>query len=372
MPPRLLGLVLASSQMVSHGLGLYLVGALLPLISQDLGIGYARLGFVVGASTVGYVVGSLLAGRVLTRMAPVPVLVLAHVALAVLFGVFTLASHPSVLAAVSAGIGFMGPLGWISVVRVAGTRERSGLVLAMASSGGAVGLIVNAGVLRVLSTASAWRVGFWVAAAVSLAVAALMLRVPAPGGGHDSVIDGCRSPITVVVITLAACAAVATSPFVAFVVAMVIEELGRSAALGAAVVVVAGLAGIVSAPVMGRVIDRSGPVPALRIGAFAFAVSVAWTAVAPGAFSLALAAVGFGFLNYPVWAVIGMAAGRVLPPAGVTRLMSRALVSFGVSASVAVPLTGVVFEKTGTLRPALVAFALTGSAMAALAGRLES
>jgi predicted MFS family arabinose efflux permease len=241
----------------------------------------------------------------------------------------------------------------------------------MASSGGAVGLIVNAGVLRVLPTASAWRVGFWVAAAVSLAVAALMVRVPAPDGGHDSAsVDG-RSPITVVVVILAACAAVATSPFVAFVVAMVIEELGRSATLGAAVVVVAGLAGIVSAPVMGRVIDRSGPVPALRIGAAAFGVSVACAAAFPGPFSLAVAAVGFGFLNYPVWAVIGAAAGTVLPPAGVTRLMSWALVSFGVSASVAVPLTGVVFEATGTLRPALVVFAFTGVAMAALAGRLN-
>ncbi|MGF1666582.1 MAG: MFS transporter [Acidimicrobiia bacterium] len=370
MSPHILGSVLASSQLVTHGLGLYLVAALLPLISADLGLGYDRLGFVVGASTVGYVLGSLAGSRIPSRTSPVAVLIGLHLAMAGCFGAFTLARHPLPMAVVAGAIGLLASPGWLSVVRIGGVGTGSGLVLSMASSGGAVGLIVNATVLGLLSEPSQWRIGFWVAAAISVLVALAVSLLPILAGGAAAEAVEVRSPWVVLVI--AACAAAATSTFVAFVVAMVVDELGASPVAGAAVVVVGGVSGIVSAPVMGTMIDRAGPVRALQLGAAMFAGPLLLAAAWPSLGALLVAAVGFGFLNYPVWAVIGTALGRSLPPAAVNRVMSWALVSFGLSASVAVPATGLVFDATGTLRPGLVVFALVCVVMAMLAPRLEA
>lgn len=380
------GILLSASQLVSHGLALYLVGVLLPLLAIDLRLGYESLGAVVGVATLGYVVGSLAGRRLVARLDPNRMLAGVHLALALLFVALSFASGFVALLVVNAAIGMAAAPGWIAVVRITTGLAAShrGRVLAMGSSGGAIGLLLNAGILRWVAAGDGWRTGFRLAAICSLMVMAALLvkrrsgssptvgvgplETPASRPSLGTIVETARVGRAAVLIAGLAGATVA--PFIAFLVPLAVDDFGRSPATGALMVVFAGLAGIASAPTMGTLIDRSGPVRALQWGATFFAGSMVLLTVWWGPVALALAAIGFGLLNYPVWAVIGTVVERALPADAAAAAMSWGMVSFGVTASAVSSITGSMFAATGTFRPMVAAFAVGGLVIVWLAPRL--
>jgi MFS family permease len=372
-----LGMLLAASQLVSHGLGLLLVGALLPFIAADLALGYDRLGMVVGASTLGYVIGSLAGGRLPPTVRPRIALIAVHLVLAALFVLLTVVDGFPGLLVINAGIGMAAAPGWISVVRTASGVDRRGFVLSMASSGGAVGVILNAGVLGLVADQAAWRAGFWMAAIASLAVAAAFVLGRLPDRPRPTAAEPAlrqhHRPMRVggVAVAVAVLAGLGVTPFLGFLVTLTVDEFGRPPGLGVVALVLAGLAGIVSAPIMGRVIDGAGPVRALRVGAIAMAGSLAALAIGWIPPLVIPAVISFGFLNYPVWAVIGAAVERATSETLAPRVMSWAMVGFGVAASGASTTTGWWYANEATFRHPVMAYALACGLMAALAGGLQ-
>jgi MFS family permease len=370
-------LVLGMGTLITHGFGLALVPAMLPRISEDLGVGYGVLGATVATGLVAYAVGALTTGRLLDRVPNRTGLLASYTISGAGLLIAGAAESPAGLTVAVVTMGFIAPVSWAMTLHVAGATTAPaarGVVMASAGGGAALGVLINGVLVQTSDSVHSWRVSFVVAASIALLpiVAGLLVYrrpIPQPSTGYSEVRAGFRRAFARragrIVVLASLMAGLAGFPFNAFLTATAVDEMGVSALLAAALWWLIGVLGVLAGPIFGRYGDRTSPLRALLAGAGLYTgglivLSVSWNY--PG---LMVAAIGYACMNYPIWGLMGAVANREFDPSLAVRSISLGLVAASLGGAAGNAVVGPWIEATASFRSPVLAMALIAGAITA-------
>ncbi|MDE0374602.1 MAG: MFS transporter [bacterium] len=358
--------------MVTHGFGNGLVPALLPRIGDSFGSGYGALGLAVSSGLLAYGLGAAVGVRVVDRF-PLRGLILAALSVCVVgFLVAVGAGSPVVLAGSVVLISLMAPISWSASVRlIARVVEPSSLgrVTVVASSGAGVGGGINGAYALFLAGPDEWRLAFVIATAVSVAtgLAVLVLLPRTPGSGPRLASTAVRRRdwrdtwavrTGRMVILLSIAGGLCGFTFVSYMSATAVDEFGVSPAAVAGLWWIASSVGLMAAVVMGSWSDRVSPVLVIGVISLAYATGLVVLVLAWSYTGLMVAALGFGFFNYPIWGLLGHLAGQGMEPRLAVRAFSGGLTAAAWCATSGIALAGWWIDRTGSFRIPVIALAI--------------
>lgn len=346
--------------------------ALLPHIEREFESGYGVLGLAVATGLLAYALGAAMASRVL-RVIPTRGLLMATFAVSgVGFVAVAAAGSPALVALAVAVLGISAPISWTATIhlgRETVPARSNAVVLAGASGGAALGVIVNGVMVQTSDTIHPWQISFLIAAAVSLVVIVLTARVfpgevdkPEDSGSkvlpvfHEILED----PSGMLVVVTSGVSGVAVFTLATFLTATALDEMGTSATAAASLLWVGGVVGVVAALAFGRLGDRKTPTFVIALTMAVYAAALVMLSLGWSYRWLIVAMVGYGILNGPVWGLMGALANRRF-----TSELAVGAVSLGlVAASLVGALgnSGAAFwlESTGSMRgPVAVLAVLT-------------
>lgn len=375
-------LVLGFGTLISHGFGLALVPAMLPRIADDFGVGYGALGAALGFGLIAYSLGALSTGRIMDRV-PSRALLIGTYAMSagglLLAGV---ANSTALLAAATAVVGFAAPVSWATTLHVAGATTvaaNRASVMASASGGAALGVLINGVFVQTSESLHSWRVAFFIAALLAIipTVGCLIVYrkpISRPSSGGTSQRSGYRrvlaSPAGRVVVVASLVVGLAGFPFSVFLTATAIDELQAGSFSAGLIWWLIGILGAITAPVLGRYSDRTSPLRALTVLVVSYLTGLVVLLLAWGYVGLLIASVGFALLNYPVWGVVGALANDHFDSALAVRAISLGLIGASLSGALGNAVAGAWIDSSGSFRGPVGVMALIMAATVAWYWRL--
>jgi MFS family permease len=291
---------------------------LLPGYADEFHLSKSGAGLLAGAYAAGALVGGLPGGLAAARLGPRTAAVAGLLTVAAASVVFGLAGDAWTLGAarfaqgVGSALSWAGALTWLVTASPRGRRgELLGTALGAAIFGAMLGPALGA-VAHVVGEAPA----FGAVALVSCALAAVALRLPAPGrqsADFGSLARAARRRDVLGGFWIVMLAALLFG-LVAVLVPLELDRLGWGAvAIGALWLAAAGIEAAMN-PFLGRLVDRRGRIFPVRItlaGAVAVSVAFAWADTAAVlALLVLLAAVAFGGLFTPGLSLVSDGAER--------------------------------------------------------------
>ena len=145
--------------------------------------------------------------------------------------------------------------------------------------------------------------------------------------------------------------------FVSYMSATAVDEFGVSPAAVAGLWWIASSVGLTAAVVMGSWSDRVSPVLVIGVISLAYATGLVVLVLAWSYTGLMVAAVGFGFFNYPIWGLLGHLAGQGMEPRLAVRAFSGGLTAAAWCATSGIAVAGWWIDRTGSFRIPVVALA---------------
>lgn len=361
--------------MVTHGFGNGLVPALLPRIGESFGSGYGTLGLAVSSGLLAYGLGSAVGVRVVDLF-PLRGIILAALSVCVVgFLVAVWARSPVALAGSVVLISLMAPISWSASVRLIARVVKPsslGRVTVVASSGAGVGGGIN-GVFAVsLAGLDEWRLAFAIATVASVATAlAILLLLPRTPASEPRLARtavrrrdwrdtwAVRTGRMVILFSIAA--GLGGFTFVSYMSATAVDEFGVSPVAVAGLWWIASSVGLMAAVVMGAWSDRVSPVLVIGVISFVYFSGLVVLVLTWSYSGLMLAALGFGFFNYPIWGLLGHLAGQGMEPRLAVRAFSGGLTAAAWCATSGIALAGWWIDRTGSFRiPVIALAALSG------------
>ena len=297
--------------------GMWAIVVVMPAVQAEFGVDRADASLPYVATMLGFALGNLLIGRAVDRVGITPALIGA----ALLIGMSTAAAAASpsvgVLTAVQFAIGLGTAAGFAPLIADISLWfvRRRGIAVAIAASGNYLAGVFWPVVLRGVLEEDGWRAAYLVLAVASVLVVvplALLLRRKLPvdalsgasgGGPAGAVADAGMSPRALAwLIALAgvACCVAMAMPQVHIVALCV--DLGFGPAVGAEMLALMLLAGVVSRLAFGMLADRLGGVRTVLIGSALQALALFLYLPFDGLTSL-----------YLVSLVFGLAQGGIVP-----------------------------------------------------------
>lgn len=361
--------------MVTHGFGNGLVPALLPRIGESFGSGYGTLGLAVSSGLLAYGLGSVVGVRVVDVF-PLRGIILAALSVCVVgFLVAVWARSPVTLAGSVVLISLMAPISWSASVRLIARVVKPsslGRVTVVASSGAGVGGGINGAFAVFLAGLDEWRLAFVIATVASMATALAILillpRAPAsePRLARTAVRrrdwrDTWAVRTGRMVILLSVAGGLGGFTFVSYMSATAVDEFGVSPLAVAGLWWIASSVGLTAAVVMGAWSDRVSPVLVIGVISLVYFSGLVVLVLNWSYSGLMLAAVGFGFFNYPIWGLLGHLAGQGMEPRLAVRAFSGGLTAAAWCATSGIALAGWWIDRTGSFRiPVIAVAALSG------------
>lgn len=351
----------------------FALGALGPLLVDDLGLSRAGLGSLSTAFFLVAALASSFIGHLGERMGARRLLVLLFaVTTASLVSMAVAPSYAWLVVAVGlAGLGIAATNpSTNALIATHLPSGRRGAVVGIKQSGVQVGSFVAGAVLPGLALAIGWRnamllVGLMSGAGLAGVFAVVPRDTATPGPGAAA--DG-QSSVVRWLVPYAFFMGAGVSATTAYLALYANETLGMSEAAAGALLAVMGAVGVVARILWGRAAERrptvAGPLAALTIAAVA-AVALVWAAAYAGAWLVWPAAVGVGATG-AAWNSVGMLAiVRETAGHGTSRASGHVLTGF-YAGLLAMPIAfGALVDATGTYSPA---WGLTVVSLAAALG----
>lgn len=363
-------LVLGFGTLISHGFGLALVPAMLPRIDDDFGVGYGALGAALAVGLVAYSMGALSTGRIMDRVPSRSLLMGTYAASAGGLLLAGVANSTVLLALATVVMGFAAPLSWATTLHVAGATTAAAQrasVMASASGGAALGVLLNGVFVQTSESMHSWRLSFVMAAALAAIpiVGCLIVYrspIPRPSSGGATQRHGYRRILASragrVVVVSSLVVGITGFPFSVFLTATAIDELGTSAFSAGLLWWLVGILGAVSAPLLGRYSDRTSPLRALALLAVSYLAGLAVLLIVWGYVGLLIASIGFAVLNYPVWGIVGALANDQFDSGLAVRAISLGLIGASLTGAVGNAVAGAWIDSSGSFRGPVVVMAV--------------
>lgn len=356
------------NQIISHGFGLFLFAALVPLMQAEIGITHWHLATIGAMTQLAYLGGAMLLGVIGHRIDSGRLMLTTGALTSTLL--FTMASlqDPMMMLVVLTIMSASAAISWGAIVELVtryGRPEHSATSLSTASSGTAWGYGINGMLILLVVPALGWRSG-WLAAGVlglmTLCLTVLVLRhikrnnVHALLGAEVSAVMTTRQLFGTIVSERTAfyacliCFLVGFSamPFSTWLNTW-LAELELPPALGGYAWTTIGISGMFAGFLIGKLADRTGHGQALLIIFGGFAICLMAFLYDPARFAI-VAGFGYGLMYFPMWGVVAGWVSKHYHSKITMQICGIGMVTFGLGGALGNILAGTLQEVTGSLQ----------------------
>ncbi|WP_255611761.1 MFS transporter [Marinobacterium arenosum] len=369
--------VFGLNQIISHGFGVFLFAALVPMMRETIAISHWHLATIGALTQLSYLAGALLLGVIGHRIDSGRLaLVTGAITTTLLFTMARL-SDPVVIGAVLICMAACAAISWGAIVEIISRHadpSRCSTYLSSAASGTAWGYGLNGLIILWLVPAMGWQSGWLMAGLLGLCALCFtwrLLRRIGTTGAPVTTSAGSALPVGRLLITIATertalfccliCFVVgfATMPFATWLNSY-LDELQLPTALAGYSWTTVGATGMVAGFVAGKLADHQGPGRALLLVAVGFALGLLAFTLDPARFAL-LAGFGYGLMYFPMWGIIAGWLKQQYSSTATMQISGIGMVTFGLGGTLGNVLAGIIHQSSGSLQQ--VFYILTGDAL---------
>nr|WP_067297195.1 MFS transporter [Marinobacterium profundum] len=371
------------NQVVSHGFGVFLFAALLPLMRESISISNWQLAAIGALTQLSYLAGALLLGLIGHRVGTVRLALVTTSLTTTLLFLMSQLRDPLHITLALIILAASASISWGTIVEIISryaSKASCSTSMSCASSGTAWGYGANGLLILLVVPLFGWE-SSWIIAGV-IGVVALMLSWRLLRGFQPTVVtadvsaDSAAIPAMKLLgvilgerTALFAClicflVGFSAMPFSAWL-NVYLDELGLPAALGGYTWTVVGITGMIAGLLIGKLADRKGHGTAFTVIFSGFAIGLLAFMFDPARWAL-LAGFGYGLMYFPMWGVV---AGWVSQHYGSTATMQIngvCMVTFGLGGAIGNLLAGYLREATGSLNLVYDILTLTALLLVAL------
>ncbi|SEG75384.1 MFS transporter [Marinobacterium lutimaris] len=357
---------LGINQIISHGFGLFLFAALVPLMQASIEITHWHLASIGALTQLAYLAGAMLLGLIGHHVNSGRLLLVTGSITTLLLFSMSLLNDPMVITLVLTVMAASAAISWGGIVELItryGRPENCATNLATASSGTAWGYGLNGLLILLVIPLFGWRSGWILAGALGAATLLLTLSLlRSLKQRHENHLveesTGALSPLqlfrTILRERTAFCACLicflvgaSTMPFSNWLNTY-LAELSLPPALGGYTWTITGLTGMAAGFLIGKLADRRGHGLALLIIFAGFALGLLAFAYSPARFA-AVAGFCYGLMYFPMWGIVAGWVSRQYGSKATMQINGIGMVTFGLGGALGNLVAGFVRESSGSL-----------------------
>lgn len=362
-----MAVIFGMNQIVSHGFGMFLFAALVPMMRDTIALTHWHLATIGALTQLAYLAGALLLGVIGHRLGTAR-LALATGSITTLL-LFTMSQlrDPLIITLVLTCLAASAAISWGTLVeiisRCARADQRS-TYLSTVSSGTAWGYGLNGLLILLVVPALGWQSGWQLAGLMGMGVVGLtwhMLRgisnMPQAQDQTDSTVPAipaarllatiCREHTAFYACLICFLVGFTTMPFSNWLNTY-LDQLGLPVSLGGYTWTLVGVTGMVAGLLTGRLADRKGPGLALLVIFAGFALGLLAFVYDPARFAL-VAGFGYGLMYFPMWGILAGWVGQHYSSTATMQISGICMVTFGLGGTLGNLLAGYIRDTTGSL-----------------------
>lgn len=353
------------NQVISHGFGLFLFAALVPLMQESIDITSWHLATIGALTQLSYLAGAMILGIIGHRMDSGRLLISTGILTSCLLFSMAWLNDPLIITCVLTVMAASAAISWGGIVEMVtsyGRLDRTSTNLSIASSGTAWGYSLNGLIILLVVPIFGWRSG-WIAASVFglitlFATITLLRHMRQNKEEHDievtfamtsrqlfaTVFKERTAFLSCLVLFLVGLSTMTFSTWLNTFLA----QLNLPAALGGYTWSVIGMTGMVVGFFAGKLADSKGHGIALLIIFGAFALGLLAFTYDPARFVL-LAGLGYGLMYFPIWGIVAGWVSKHYSSKATMQINGIGMVTFGLGGALGNLAAGAINEFTGSL-----------------------
>lgn len=353
------------SQIISHGFGVFLFAALVPMMRESIDISHWHLAAIGALTQLSYLGGAMLLGLIGHRIDSGRLVLISGSVTSLLLFVMATLDDPLMISLVLTCMAASAAISWGAIVELITRYARPALCstcLSSASSGTAWGYGLNGLFILLVVPFWGWRSGWLLAGmlgVVSIILTFLLLKSlkarPATGLEETTAALSSRELFRVIVRERAAffacliCLMVgfATMPFSTWLNTY-LAELMLPPTLGGYTWTVAGITGMAAGFLSGKLADSKGHGVALLVVFGGFAAGLLAFTYDPSYFAV-FAGFGYGLMYFPMWGIIAGWVNKHYSSTATMQINGIGMVTFGLGGALGNLMAGIIQDFSGSL-----------------------
>ncbi|WP_372740647.1 nitrate/nitrite transporter [Neptunomonas sp.] len=353
------------NQIISHGFGVFLFAALVPMMKESIDISHWHLATIGALTQLSYLGGAMLLGLVGHRVASEWLVLITGSITSLLLFVMATLDDPMMVLLVLTCMAACAAISWGAIVELITRYARPALCstcLSSASSGTAWGYGLNGLLILLVVPLLGWRSGWLLAGMLGAATVILTLfllrnlkqRAVTKSPEATSALSARQLLHTIMRERAAFFACLicfmvgfATMPFSTWLNTY-LAELMLPPALGGYTWTIAGVTGMIAGFLSGKLADSKGHGVALLIvfggfslGLFAFVYDPAYFAVFAG--------FGYGLMYFPMWGIVAGWVNEHYSSTATMQINGIGMVTFGLGGALGNLMAGFIQDISGSL-----------------------
>lgn len=357
--------VFGLNQIVSHGFGLFLFAALVPLMRESIAITNWHIAAIGALTQLSYLAGALLLGVIGNKVCSTRLVLTTGSLTTVLLYSMSQLQSPLIITSVLVLLAASASISWGAIVEILGRHakpERCATHLSFASSGTAWGYGLNGLLILLVVPTLGWQRSWQIAAVFGLIVVLftwrLLTKLNRQPSTHTTSVQA-MIPVSQLFSTiirertaLFACVVsfllgFSTMPFANWL-STYLNEMQLPDTLGGYTWTIAGVTGMFAGVITGWIADRTSHATALMIIFSGFALSLMAFVYDPTQFAV-LAGFGYGLMYFPVWGILAGWIRQSFSSTATMQICSICMVTFGLGGALGNLLAGFIRDATGSL-----------------------
>lgn len=369
--------IFGMNQIVSHGFGVFLFAALVPLMRDSIAITHWHLAAIGALTQLSYLGGAMLLGLIGHRLGTARLALITGTVTTVLLFTMSQLQDPLFITLVLTCLAASAAISWGAIVEIVSRCARPELrstCLSSASSGTAWGFGLNGLLILLVVPVFGWQSSWQIAALVGILVVGLTWHLlrglkelpPTRAYAGTEMIPASKLLATILSERTALSACVicflvgfATMPFSTWLNTY-LNELRLPAALGGYTWSAAGATGMVAGFMTGKLADRKGHGMAFMVIFSGFALGLLAFIYDPASYAL-IAGFGYGLMYFPMWGLVAGWLNQTYSSTATMQINGICMVTFGLGGTLGNLLAGYIRDTTGSLHS--VYFVLTAAAL---------
>ncbi|GAA3713106.1 MFS transporter [Oceanisphaera sediminis] len=378
-----MAVIFAMNQIVSHGFGIFLFAALVPMMRESISLSHWHLAAIGALTQLAYLGGAMLLGLLGHRLDTARLSLVAGTLTTVLLFTMSQLESPLFITLVLTCLAASAAISWVTIVEIISRYARSeqrSTYLSTASSGTAWGYGLNGLMILLVVPVLGWQHSWQIAGGMGLLVVGLTwymlmsLKKPLTATAEipESIIPAskllstiCRERTAMFACLICFLVGFTTMPFSNWLNTY-LDQLALPVALGGYTWATAGITGMVAGVLTGRLADHKGHGVALLVTLGGFALGLLAFVYDPGRFAL-VAGFGYGLMYFPMWGILAGWIGQTYSSTATMQISGICMVCFGFGGTLGNLVTGYIRDITGSLDAAFLTLAAVSVLLVILA-----
>ncbi|WP_217645590.1 MFS transporter [Oceanisphaera psychrotolerans] len=353
------------NQIVSHGFGMFLFAALVPLMRESISLSHWHLAAIGALTQLAYLGGAMLIGLLGHRLGTARLSLMTGTLTTALLFTMSQLENPLFITLVLTCLAASAAISWGTIVEIISRHARAeqrSTYLSAASSGTAWGYGLNGLMILLVVPVLGWQHSWQIAGGMGILVVGMTwyllnnLKKPLtttaalpesniPASRLLATICGERTAMFACLICFLV--GFTTMPFSNWLNTY-LDQLALPAALGGYTWTTVGITGMVAGVVTGWLADRNGHGVALMVIFSGFALGLLAFVYDPARFAL-VAGFGYGLMYFPMWGILAGWIGQTYSSTATMQISGICMVTFGLGGTLGNLLAGYLRDTTGTL-----------------------